>query len=159
MTRKVDVKTRNVRLPDHIFRLCEKALVFSSVDVIIESHNSFLLGIRKIQPVRGTWGLPGGIIRRGELRDQAVRRIAKLETGLDVQIARFLGAYDHVWHTRQYVSNCYIAQIKDGILNSNLPSGLREFSKLRFFRTIPPNTHRNYATLLKDAGWKRVSRG
>ena len=144
----------NLWLPDHVFLQCERAFVFSSVDVIVVSEGSFLLGLRRIEPGKGTWALPGGIVRRGELREDAVYRITKLDTGLDVSITHFLGVYDHLWPTRQYIVNCYVTTIKSGN-TSNLPNLQTELTNLRFFDTIPDNTHPNYTCMLEDAGWRR----
>ena len=136
-------------LSDSTFEECEKALVFSSVDIIIRMKDSFLLGMRRNQPGSGTWGLPGGIIRRGESREEAVHRIVKLETTLDIQKIRIIGTYDHLWPSRQYVSTCYMTEVKGRCI---LPKSTNEFSELRFFREIPDGTDRNYRSMLEDAG-------
>lgn len=108
------------------------------------------MGKRKNEPGRGTWGLPGGIIRRRELRKDATLRICRLETTLYIHIVRFLGSYDHMWRNRQYVSCGYLARLKGK--NIELPNETAEFSKLQFFETIPLKTHKNYAIMLHDAG-------
>jgi len=136
---------------DAAFQECEQAIVFSSVDIIILRDDRFLLGKRRNEPGEGTWALPGGIVRRGETREEAVIRIAKFETGLDLRITKFLGSYDHLWPTRQYVSNCYLA--KPIGRSSDIPSFNEEFSLIRFFKSIPSGVHRNYTVMLEAAGW------
>jgi len=133
-----------------VFHKCERAFVFSSVDIIILLDDFFLLGRRRNDPGRGTWALPGGIIRRGESREESVYRIVIDETTLDIHNIRILGTYDHIWPTRQYVSSCYIAEVKGKL--GNLPSRTREFTKLTFHQSIPADTHENYVIMLKDAG-------
>jgi len=133
-----------------VFHECEKAFVFSSVDIIILLDDFFLLGRRRYEPGRGTWSLPGGIIRRGESRDESIFRIVKHETMVDIHNIRFLGSYDHIWTTRQYVSSCYIAEVRGKL--GNLPKRTKEFTKLTFHQFIPSDTHENYVKMIKDAG-------
>lgn len=67
------------------------------VDSVIVSpdNKSVLLVQRGIPPGHqiGAWHLPGGGIRKYELLDDAVKRKAKEEVGLDVKVERLIGVY------------------------------------------------------------------
>ncbi len=76
-----------------------------SIDLIIEDGDGrVLVGLRTNEPARGSWFVPGGVIRKGETRPQAFARIIARETGLDVpfEAAAFMGVYEH-----HYASNTF----------------------------------------------------
>ena len=62
-----------------------------TVDVIIELEQGIVL-VRRANPPLG-WALPGGFVDYGESVEQAARREALEETGLDVDLVRLLGVY------------------------------------------------------------------
>ncbi|WP_028081802.1 GDP-mannose mannosyl hydrolase [Solimonas soli] len=71
-----------------------------SIDLIIQdAEDRVLLGWRNNEPARGTWFVPGGVIRKDETLDGAFQRIAKTEIGLTLQRgeARFVGAFEHLY--------------------------------------------------------------
>ncbi|MGA2093126.1 MAG: GDP-mannose mannosyl hydrolase [Sedimentisphaerales bacterium] len=73
-----------------------------SIDLIIENgKGQVLVGMRKNEPARGFWFVPGGRILKNERIPQAFERIAKNELGLKLSYdkARFVGAYEHIYKT------------------------------------------------------------
>lgn len=73
-----------------------------SIDLIVQDGaDRILLGYRNNEPARGSWFVPGGVIRKSERLDEAFTRIAQTELGLPLQRrgARFLGAYEHFYDT------------------------------------------------------------
>ncbi len=64
---------------------------FLTVDVIIEIEGGIIL-IKRRKPPPG-WAIPGGFVDYGESLEDAVRREAKEETGLDIKIARQFHTY------------------------------------------------------------------
>lgn len=82
---------------------------FCTVDAIIETENGIILIERKNQP--SGWAIPGGFVDYGESFEDAVRREAKEETGLDIKLTRQFHTYsdpkrDPRHHT---ISTIYIA--------------------------------------------------
>lgn len=57
---------------------------------IIEKDNNILLIKRSLEPLKGYWCLPGGIIEYDELPEKALIREVKEETHLDVKIDRLI---------------------------------------------------------------------
>ncbi|MFC1805063.1 macro domain-containing protein [Candidatus Omnitrophota bacterium] len=85
---------------------------FLTVDAIIEIDGSIVL-IKRSNPPFG-WALPGGFVDYGESLEDAVRREAKEETGLDLEELKQLHTYsepdrDPRFHT---VGTVFIAQGK-----------------------------------------------
>lgn len=64
---------------------------YPTVDVIIELDAGIVLIERANEP-KG-WALPGGFVDYGEAPEDAARREAKEETGLDVELLALLGVY------------------------------------------------------------------
>jgi colanic acid biosynthesis protein WcaH len=73
-----------------------------SIDLIVrDADERVLLGLRLNQPARGTWFVPGGVIRKDERLADAFARISgdELGTRLSLAEARFFGVYEHHYPT------------------------------------------------------------
>lgn len=64
-----------------------------AVQALVERDGKLLLARRAIEPQRGMWDLPGGILEEGEHPRDGLRRELKEETGLDVEIGAFVDAW------------------------------------------------------------------
>lgn len=64
---------------------------YPTVDVIIEVTGGIVL-IERANAPRG-WAIPGGFIDYGECAEDAARREAMEETGLEVELVKLLGVY------------------------------------------------------------------
>jgi colanic acid biosynthesis protein WcaH len=68
-----------------------------TIDLIVRNpEGKVWLGLRRNQPAKGTWFVPGGRITKGETRAAAFARITLAELGGRRRLgeAAFLGAYD-----------------------------------------------------------------
>ncbi|MGQ0716984.1 MAG: NUDIX hydrolase [Pseudonocardiales bacterium] len=59
--------------------------------VVFDNVGRLLLVRRANEPGRGRWSVPGGRVKAGETDHQAVLREVAEETGLEVEITRWLG--------------------------------------------------------------------
>lgn len=80
---------------------------FPTVDIVMYRPEQGILLIARKNPPLG-WALPGGFIDYGESAEQAARREALEETGLDVHLTGLLGVYsapdrDPRFHTMSVV--------------------------------------------------------
>ncbi|MHC1636266.1 MAG: NUDIX domain-containing protein, partial [Candidatus Methanospirareceae archaeon] len=64
-----------------------------TVDVVIKKDEGYVFIKRKKEPYKGWWAIPGGIVEYGETVEEAARREAKEETGLDVRLIKLIGVY------------------------------------------------------------------
>lgn len=69
-----------------------------STDLLVFNHEGkILLGLRKNEPAKDTWFVPGGRVRKHELIDDAVKRITKQELGTELHKTSDLGVYHHIY--------------------------------------------------------------
>jgi len=66
------------------------------VGAIIVHGGKLLLVKRGVEPAKGKWSIPGGVVELGEgIRDAVIREV-KEECGLDVEIERLLDVVDNI---------------------------------------------------------------
>lgn len=88
------------QIPFDLFKEVVKHTPLVAIDFIIENPDGrILLGWRINNPAKGYWFVPGGRIRKNEKFEDAFKRIAHTETGLDLTIGKtsFLGIYEHIY--------------------------------------------------------------
>jgi ADP-ribose pyrophosphatase YjhB (NUDIX family) len=70
----------------------------AGVGAVIINEGKIILVKRGVEPGKGEWSIPGGLIELGETVRDAVIREAKEETGLDVEIFvdRPIDAFDNI---------------------------------------------------------------
>ena len=85
--------------PDDLIEVVRKAPLVS-IDLIIRNDcGQVLLGLRKNEPAKGFWFVPGGRILKNELIAEAFERIAgeELGVGLAYRDSSFLGVFEHLY--------------------------------------------------------------
>ncbi|MFP3951597.1 MAG: NUDIX hydrolase [Candidatus Bathyarchaeia archaeon] len=66
------------------------------VGILIQRGDEYLLIKRASEPDAGLWSIPGGLVEVGERVEEAARREAKEETGLDVHLISLLDVIDKI---------------------------------------------------------------
>jgi colanic acid biosynthesis protein WcaH len=92
-------------LPSDIFFNIVRYAPLISIDIVVEDHaGRIFLGLRTNEPAKGTYFVPGGIIRKGEKINEAFVRILQTEMGLVASIgeARFLGVFEHFYDANKF---------------------------------------------------------
>lgn len=107
-----------------------------TVDILIQIGEGIVLIKRKNGPFKGKWAIPGGFVEYGEMVENAAKREAKEETGLEVQLIGLFGVYsdpnrDPRGHT---ISICYSAKKTGGELKASTDA-----ADVKVFNEIPRN--------------------
>lgn len=71
-----------------------------AIDLILEDgEGRILVGLRRNNPAKGWWFVPGGRILKDETLDEAFARISRKELGVELHRdhARLLGVYEHIY--------------------------------------------------------------
>jgi 8-oxo-dGTP pyrophosphatase MutT (NUDIX family) len=101
--------------------------------VIAEPQRGVLLMLRDIPPNVGAWHIPGGTVLFGESLSEAVKRVARDELGLAVQVGELLGFIEYPSHYTNGL-DCPVglafASAPIGGLPGELPRGCDWFSRL-----------------------------
>jgi 8-oxo-dGTP diphosphatase len=106
-----------------------------TVGTIIRQGDRLVLIRRGKEPSRGLWTFPGGAIELGESLQEAARREAREETGLDVRIGEVATVVDNVVRDDagrvryHYVIVDFLAEPRGGTLQPGT-----DVSEARWFR-------------------------
>jgi colanic acid biosynthesis protein WcaH len=98
-----------------------------SVDLVVRHEGGVVLGKRTNPPAKGEWFVPGGTVFKNESLTDAVHRVAREELGIDVEIERSLGAYEHFYDTsevdgvdsKHYLANAFVVSAGDAELQAD----------------------------------------
>jgi colanic acid biosynthesis protein WcaH len=117
--------------------------------MIVKEDNGLLFLKRKNNPARGQWWFPGGRMWKGEAFKETLYREVKEETGLAVEVIKFVGVYSRVFPDRHDITIVFLCRCFDNKVTLNV-----EHSEYRFFRNIPKGIHPYLLETIKDSGWK-----
>lgn len=107
------------RIPESEWQTIVKHVPIVSVDLVVYRDKSVFLAERANKPAKGEWFVPGGRVKKGETREDAVRRVARSELGTEVTIVEELGAYEHFYDEseadvssgKHYLANGYVVDV------------------------------------------------
>lgn len=135
--KKKKVKTKPVRLSDKEFKYVYDRAPRLCVDLIIQKQQSIVLSKRDIPPAKGKWHLPGGSVLFGEKLAEAVKRKARVETGLKVKIKKIIGVVEYSSKSGygQSIAVMFLICPLSGKLR-----GCAQARDIRFFKYLPNNT-------------------
>jgi colanic acid biosynthesis protein WcaH len=121
LTRYLDRSLMNVReqrnkgrmMPPRFLRKDEFSFIarhapLVSIDLIIrDPEENVLVGLRSNEPARGTYFVPGGVIRKNETIEQACTRILAAEVGVAAPYtdATFRGVFEHFYDESAFDSD------------------------------------------------------
>lgn len=69
----------------------------SVAGVIVDARGRMIVLVRGKEPGKGGWDLPGGFVDPGETAEEALRREAREEVGLEVTAMQYLGSWPNVY--------------------------------------------------------------
>ncbi len=122
------------KAPKELFDRFALYFPYSTVDVVIQNADSFLLTRRSIPPYKNKWNLPGGIVCKTENLDDAAKRVAKEELNLTVKLEGFVGVYENPVLARHDITHVFLASILKGKIVRDFQS-----SEAKFFKNPPPD--------------------
>ena len=128
--------------------------------MIYDHNKGVLLLKRAYSPSEGLWCLVGGMVRRMELIESAVKRHAKTETGLNVKVGPLFGIYDDPLRDSmtnnviQYPLNKDKRNIALAYLCNPLGTNLKpgpEALELRYFKKLPSMIGFDHRKMILDS--------
>ncbi len=122
------------------------------VDILLVKDGAVLLAKRDIEPFKGLWALPGGMVRYKETIDQAIDRIGSSELGIFAGKRELIGCIDNhddgPW--LQSISNVFVVRRFEGMLR-----GSEEGREFQFFSAVPEGMQPYHAAFVKEH-WSRI---
>lgn len=98
--------------------------------VLVEKEGKFLLGKRNKKNIRGYWVIPGGGVKWREGLKEAGKREIKEETGLDIEITKFICHKEVMNLPEDYHTVVFFHQAR--VLGGN-PTASDDVSEVGFF--------------------------
>lgn len=135
-----------------------------AVAALILDKGRLLLVKRKNEPSQGLWSAPGGVVELGERMEDAVKREAKEETGMRIEIERMLTVLDHILKDKNrrvrfhYTIIYYVAHPVGGMLKASTDAEDVKWIPLDETMNLPAS--KTFTSLIEDAkrkGWLRKS--
>lgn len=68
-------------------------IILNAAGAFILNEQKQVLLLRRADRAEEVWGLPGGMMELGESAEETMRREVREETGLEVEVDKFLGVY------------------------------------------------------------------
>jgi GDP-mannose mannosyl hydrolase len=92
-------------VPDIDFSHVVRHAPLVAIDLIIKDpEQKAVTGLRVNEPARGTYFVPGGVIRKNEALNKAFTRIMRAELGFSRELneASFMGVFEHFYETNRF---------------------------------------------------------
>jgi len=105
-----------------------------AVGAIILRDDEILLIKRAVEPALGKWSIPGGSVEIGETLREAVRREAKEETNLDVEVGELAGVTDLIVNKEGVLEWHYVLINYFATANGGEPVAATDVSECRWVR-------------------------
>ena len=118
------------------------------VELIVETKEGIVFTKRKIKPYKGKWHLPGGSVLLNESLKQAVKRVAKEELNLNVELVRRLGVIEYFYGKKEKkhsISIVFLVKINSGKIKLD-----EQASEFKISRKSPPNLIKNHKEFIKS---------
>lgn len=146
-------------LTDEEYKFIYERAVRFCLDFIIIKNKSILLMKRDIEPDKGSWTLPGGMVRYKESIDQASKRILKEEIGLKPLSKKHLGFMEFLGEVNQNgvrthsVSLVFLTTLEKGELLDS-----EQASEIGYFMVLPEESMHPIHGKFLEKHWEIIMR-
>lgn len=128
-----------------------------AVDFVLVHQGKVLLALRKDEPAKGQWWIPGGRVLKNETLVDAVKRKAKQEAGVEVDVIRKIGCYEVMFAEApfpevktgvHYLAVCFVVVPQDKNIIITLD---KTQERHRWIRNLESELHPYVQQVLNDA--------
>lgn len=140
-----------MRLPENLYSQVLRSMPVVAVDGVLFSEGKVLLLKRKDDPFRGSWVLPGGMVKYGETLEEATTREFEEETKIIVRVRSLVNVYSqpHRDPRGHIIAVAYLCEPLAG----NIANRLEENINLQLFELnkLPNNLGFDHRKIIEDA--------
>lgn len=123
-----------------------------TVEVFIKTEAGVLLTRRGIEPCRGQWHLPGGTVLFGETLSAAVRRVARNELDVDVEVGAQLGLIEYPTLLASGYRGWPVGVVFAAHIALGKPAHTEQTTQVGYFRTLPHDVIHDQALFITSIG-------
>ena len=141
-----------MKLPKKEYAHIVKHMPICCVDLVIQHKEKVLLIKRKDEPAKGEWSIIGGRVLKNETVEDAAKRKAKEEVGLDIKVIKKIGIYETFYKKSAF--NCSTHTINIGFLVRAKNTAVKLDPTSEGFKWIiksENNMHKYAKQLIKDS--------
>lgn len=137
------------KIPFEEFKIIFSRVLRVTIEIVLIKESGVVLTLRDIDPYKGFWHTPGGTLFYKEKVEDAVKRIARDELGVEVEIDNFLGFWEMPEWTQlngfsHAVGLVHQVRLVAGDLNVH-----GQASKVDVFKKLPQNMIREQKEFLE----------
>lgn len=125
------------RLPFKEFKYIYSKVPRTTVEIVLVINGAVVLTLRDIEPYKGYWHTPGGTLYYKERMEDAVKRVAKEELGVEVEIDEFLGFWTiPEWKMNEGFSHA-VGLVHKVKMKAGKLRGSNQGAKVKLFKKLP----------------------
>jgi ADP-ribose pyrophosphatase YjhB (NUDIX family) len=137
------------RFPFEVFKDIFSKVPRVTVEVVLIKDGGIVLSLRNIEPYKGYWHTPGGTLFHKEKVEDAVKRVAKEELGVSVEVDKFLGYWEiPEWTQPKGFSHAIGLVFQVKTLSEELKPDTQS-SEIKVFKKLPKNMVREQKEFLE----------
>lgn len=150
------------KIPLELYKKILETMPIFCVDILFKSGDKAFLFKRAYEPAKSEWWLIGGRVLRGETLKGAVIRKVKEEVGVEVNIKKMIGIYEHYFPITRFdtekkkkgahmISACYLVEPTKNNFNFKLSE---EYTAYKSIKKNRKRLHPYVKRVLKDSGFR-----
>jgi len=146
-------------IPPEIYTSILEHTPIPCVDLIVMHKGKVLMLFREMEPAKHEWFFPGGRVFKGEILEDTVKRKAREELGIEIEIVGQVGVYQTIFDTAALpgvktgthtVNAVFLVKPVDSEPEIKID---KSSSKFKWFDKIQEEWHPYLKESLKDAGF------
>jgi colanic acid biosynthesis protein WcaH len=152
------MEVHDERVPEEQFAEFLATMPQVCVEVMVSRGDAALVARRTAEPAAGEYFWPGGRLYKGEPLDDAARRVAREELGIDVELLDRLGVYEHFWDVSSVegVDSRHTVNVVYRVRPVEADPGIEldgQHDDYRWVDAVEPWMHEHVRRYLVDAGY------
>jgi colanic acid biosynthesis protein WcaH len=139
-------------IPKEQYRKIIEKMPICCVDLVVTHKGKALLILREDEPAKGEWSIPGGRVFKSEALEDAVKRKAKEELGINVTIKKMIGVYQTMYEQSAFgcsthtINIAFVVETKENTIKSD-----GSWKEYKWVTTAKENIHDYAKKLLEDS--------
>ena len=144
-------------IPTELFQQIIENMPVFCIDIVLVHDNKVLLTYRTDEPAKNQWWIQGGRVYKNERINEAIQRLAKRETGMEVEVIKQIGTYEVFFDKGSLelktgihdVAVCFLVKPKEE-LNVNLDNTHKQY---KWIERVEDSLHSYVKKVINDSNY------